>query len=125
MQLQLLKQFDEQLTHFFDELIRQFPHEGDLVIIRLFLTTQISAEDKMRIFTETINSDNNLFRNKIKERDEIFFLKNDIFDRFGTEKSGHFKKLWASGQLDKDDKEVMFKWLDIFVKLSDRYNITN
>lgn len=122
MEGQVLQQFDTQLTQFFDELVQMFPLEGDLVLIRLFLTNQISADDKMTIFTDTINADNNLFRNKIKERDEQFFLENDIFDRFGTDKTGHFKKLWASGQLDKDDKYVMFTWLDTFVKLSDKYN---
>ena len=116
-----LKQFDTQLITFFDELINQFPLEGDLIIIRLFLGNQISAEDKIRIFHETIEADNGEFRKQIKERNEEFFLQNDIFDHFGTDKSGHFKKLWASGRLDSDDKAILFSWLDTFVKLSDKY----
>ena len=123
-QVQILKQFDLQLTAFFDELIQQFPTEGDLIIIRLFLTNQINAEDKIKIFHNTMNNNNNAFRNAIKSRNYTFFLNNDLFDQFNREggnESGHFKKIWASGVLDNDDKEVIFKWLDTFVTLSDKY----
>ncbi len=57
----------------------------------------------------------------ITERDEVFFLEHDIFDTISKQKSGHFKKLWSSGQLDKDDKQIMWKWLDTFVYLANKY----
>jgi hypothetical protein len=118
---QILIEFKKQLTIFFDELIAQFPKEGDLIVIRLFLTNQIAIEDVMNIFNNTLNKNDKEFKKMISERDEVFFLEHDIFDTISKQKSGHFKKLWSSGQLDKDDKEIMWKWLDTFVYLASKY----
>ena len=118
---QILIEFKKQLTIFFDELIAQFPKEGDLIVIRLFLTNQIAIEDVMGIFINTLNKNDKEFKKMITERDEVFFLEHDIFDTISKQKSGHFKKLWSSGQLDKDDKQIMWKWLDTFVYLANKY----
>jgi len=117
----ILLEFKKQLTIFFDELIGQFPTEGDLIVIRLFLTNQIPIQDIMDIFIRTLNENNQEFKIMIKARDETFFLEHDIFDTISKQKSGHFKKLWSSGQLDSEDKEIMWKWLDTFVYLSEKY----
>jgi hypothetical protein len=117
----ILVEFKKQLTIFFDELIGQFPKEGDLIVIRLFLTNQIPIQDIMDIFVRTLNKNNQEFKIMIKARDETFFLEHDIFDTISKQKSGHFKKLWSSGQLDSEDKEIMWKWLDTFVYLSEKY----
>ena len=117
----ILLEFKKQLTIFFDELIGQFPTEGDLIVIRLFLTNQIPIQDIMDIFIRTLNENNQEFKIMIKARDETFFLEHDIFDTISKQKSGHFKKLWSSGQLDSEDKEIMWKWLDTFVYLSENY----
>ena len=34
----------------------------------------------------------------------------------------HFKKLWRSGVLDNDDKDIIWKCVDSFVYLADKYN---
>ena len=117
----ILIEFKKQLTIFFDELIGQFPTEGDLIVIRLFLTNQIPIQDIMDIFVRTLNNNDGEFKLMIKSRDENFFLEHDIFDTISKQKSGHFKKLWSSGQLDQEDKEIMWKWLDTFVYLSEKY----
>ena len=120
-ELEILIEFKKQLTNFFDELIAQFPQEGDLVIIRLFLSNQMEIKDVINIFITTIHKNNNEFRNMVKERNEQFFLEHDIFDIISKQKAGHFKKLWKSGQLDTEDKQVIWKWLDTFVYLGDKY----
>ena len=117
----ILLEFKKQLTIFFDELIGQFPTEGDLIVIRLFLTNQIPIQDIMDIFIRTLDKNNQEFKIMTKARDETFFLEHDIFDTISKQKSGHFKKLWSSGQLDSEDKEIMWKWLDTFVYLSEKY----
>ena len=117
----ILIEFKKQLTNFFDELVAQFPKEGDLVVIRLFFSNQMDIKDVINIFIVTINKNNNEFRTMIKERNESFFLNHDIFDSISRQKAGHFKKLWRSGLLDADDKNVMWKWLDTFVFLADKY----
>jgi len=40
-EIETLIEFKKQLINFFDELISQFPIEGDLVVMRLFITTQM------------------------------------------------------------------------------------
>jgi hypothetical protein len=120
-ELQVLSEFKNGLISFFDELIDQFPYEGDLVMIRIFLKDQIPIEDVMNIFNNSINKDNGKLKEMIKKRNEIFFLENNIFDVFSKNKVMHFKKLWRSGSLDDDDKKVIWKWIDSFVYLGDKY----
>ena len=119
----ILQEFKNQLVNFFDELINQFPSEGDLVVIRLFLSNQIPIRDVMNHFNYQLNKENKLFKTMIKNRDEQFFLENNLFDLNGTnrDKMSHFKRLWRSGVLDDEDKEVMWRWVDSFVYLSDKY----
>lgn len=119
----ILLEFKSQLINFFDELINQFPSEGDLVVIRLFLTNQIPIRDVMNNFNYQLNKDNRMLKTMIKNRDEQFFLDNNLFELKGSsrDKVSHFKKLWRSGVLDDEDKQVMWKWVDSFVYLSDKY----
>jgi hypothetical protein len=121
-EIQILTEFKNGLITFFDELIEQFPCEGDLVMIRIFLKDQINITDVINIFTNIINKDEQKLKKMIKERNEHFFLENNIFESFSKNKVLHFKKLWRSGALDADDKKVVWKWIDSFVFLSDKYN---
>ena len=57
----------------------------------------------------------------IKDRNETFFLEENIFENLSKSKTLHFKKLWRSGKLDDDDKKIIWKWIDSFVYLSDKY----
>ena len=120
-ELLILHEFKNNLITFFDELIDQFPNEADLVIIRIFLKDQISIEEVINIFNNIINRDNQKFKKMIKERNERFFLDSNIFDEISKTKVVHFKKLWRSDVLDKDDKEIIWKWIDSFVFLSEKY----
>lgn len=121
-EIQVLTEFKTGLISFFDELIDQFPQEGDLVMIRIFLKDQIPIEDVMNIFSNAINKENGKLKKMIKDRNEIFFLENNIFDSISKTKVVHFKKLWRSGSLDEEDKKVVWRWVDSFVYLSEKYN---
>ena len=57
----------------------------------------------------------------IKDRNELFFLESNIFDSISKSKVLHFKKLWRSEQLDDDNKQIIWKWVDSFVYLADKY----
>ena len=94
MEGQVLQQFDTQLTQFFDELVQMFPLEGDLVLIRLFLCVQISADDKMTIFTDTINSDN------IKNLKKLLYF--EVISLTGRKvKTGYTKGIITVSKLNK------------------------
>jgi hypothetical protein len=117
----ILQEFKNNLITFFDELIDQFPTEADLVIIRIFLKDQIPIEEVINIFINTINKDGQRFKKMIKDRNENFFLESNIFDSISKTKVVHFKKLWRSNSLDDDDKKIIWKWIDSFVYLGEKY----
>jgi hypothetical protein len=108
-EIQVLSEFKNGLISFFDELIDQFPQEGDLVMIRIFLKDQIPIEDVMNIFVNNINKDGGKLKKMIKDRNELFFLENNVFGSLSKNKVMHFQKLWRSGNLDQEDKNVI--WL--------------
>jgi len=120
-EIQVLVEFKNSLISFFDELIEQFPEEGDLVMIRIFLKDQILIEDVINIFNHNINKNEQKLKKLIKERDEGSFLENNIFDSLNQSKINHFKKLWRSVRLDKEDKDVIWRWVDSFIYLGDKY----
>lgn len=121
-EFEVLKEFKKNLISFFDELIDIFPKEGDLVIVRIFLKDQMPIEDVLSKFINSISKDDNKIRKMIKERNEIFFLENNIFEHsVSTTKVLHFKKLWRSGILDDEDKKQLWRWCDSFIYLADKY----
>ena len=117
----IVQEFKNNLITFFDELIDQFPTEADLVIIRIFLKDQIAIAKVINIFNNTINKDGQKFKKMIKDRNENFFLESNIFDSISKTKIVHFKKLWRSNSLDDDDKQIIWKWIDSFVYLGEKY----
>jgi len=115
---QILQQFKQQIIAFLDELIVQFPSEGELILLRIFFSDQIPIKEVMDDFNHRLLT----VRELIRGRDEHFFLEsNTIFGEIEAGKVNHFKKLWRSGRLDNDDKETIWRWMDVFVKIADRY----
>lgn len=118
--LQLLNEFRTQLVNFLDELIEQFPLEGDFVLIRMFIKDQIPVTDILGRF----NRDLLPLKDEVKSRNETFFLDNTILYTGGkiqNSKIDHFKNLWLSDKLDSSDKETIWDWMDLFMKIGDTY----
>ena len=118
---EILIEFKSQLVAFFDELIGQFPEQGDLVVVRLFLSTQIPIKDVMDELNFRINTNNQELKKMIKERNETFFLDHNLFDILGKEKVSIFKHIWRSNQLDSDDKKIIWEWIDTFIYFAEKY----
>ena len=118
---QILINFKNNLATFFDELISQFPEEGELVMVRIFLNDQIPAKDIMDLFQHYINKNDEELKKMVKRRDESFFLDHNMFDILGKSDVNHFKKLWRSGRLDADDKDMVWKWIDSFIYLAEKH----
>lgn len=114
----ILNEFKRQLLLFLDEMIEQFPNEGDFVVMRILLNDQISINDVMNNFILQILP----LKTMVKERNDNFFLQNNIlFEDLDKSKVNHFKKIWRSDLLDNDDKEAMWQWFDMFIKISEKY----
>ena len=115
-----LNKFQHGLITFFDQLINQFPEVGEIVMARIYIKDQCDISEMMDLFIHQLNRSDEKLRKMIKERNESFFLQNNIFDAFNKNNIVRFKKLWRS-KLDSENKVVVWDWIDSFVKLADRY----
>lgn len=121
-EIQILTEFKKQLILFFDDLIDQFPGEGDLVLLRIFFKDQYPIESAVKTFLHKLTTDDGKVRKMIQSRDELFFLNHSMFDTTaGKDKVERMKRLWRSDLMDAEDKKVMWKWVDAFVFLADKY----
>jgi len=116
--MKILTDFRTNLVLFLDELIEQFPHEGDLVIVRIFICDQIPITDIMHTFTKKVLP----LKDMVKQRNAAFFLENDVlFENLSNTKVSYFKQLWSSNKLDADDRATIWSWFDLFISLAERY----
>ena len=118
--LNLMKEFRQQLVNFLDEIIEQFPYEGDFVLIRMFIKDQIPVTDILGRFIRDLLP----LKDVVKKRDESFFLNNTILytgGKIGTDKIDHFKNLWLSDKMDSSDRDIIWQWMNLFVDIADSY----
>lgn len=116
-ELKLLQLFKKNMLEFLDELIDQFEDEGDLIIMRFFISEQIPLEDLMKQFNTFVMPHKEL----IQSKNEQFFLEHDnIFGSSPKEKVVHFKQLYL--RMSTDDKETLWSWFKLFISICDKWN---
>jgi hypothetical protein len=112
-----LTKFKGNLVRFMDEIIEQLPDEPDLVVARIFIKDQLSADKLMQYFVESILP----LRSLVIARDERFFIENNVlFCQISGEKVNYFKRLWTD-HLDGDSKITIWEWFAHFVRAAERY----
>lgn len=117
VEIKLLELFKKNMLEFLDELIDQFEDEGDLIIMRFFLSEQIPLEDVMKQFNTFVMPHKEL----IQSKNEKFFLEHDnIFGSSPKEKVIHFKKLYL--RMSLDDKDTLWSWFQVFISICDKWN---
>jgi len=117
-EIEILGKFKNNLIKFLEELDEIIPDDPDLVTLRIFISDQIPTHDLVKNFIQ------NLYRHKdrVKARDSNFFLgQKDLFSRVRPETLEKFKKIWRSNQLEKEDRQAIWAWADLFYKLGDDY----
>jgi len=125
-EIEVLIQLKSQLVNFLDELIESFPNEPDFVIFRIFVNDRIPISEIMNYITSNLCP----LKDMVEKKDDNFFLNHNIlFEKFNEKeksKINHFKKLWLSPNIDKDDREVIWKWFKSFIYLGNKYSeLTN
>lgn len=118
--IRYMKEFRDQLVIFLDELIEQFPQEGDFVMIRIFIKDQLPMIDVLGRFIRDLLP----LKDQITKRAESFFLENALLcagPSLAGERIDHFRQLWLSDKLDATDRAIIWKWMDLFVSMADRY----
>lgn len=118
---EILKEFKNSIISFLDELIDQFPYEGELIVSRVFINDQHPIKNIMDTFNWELNRNEGIIKHMIKERNEGYFTENNILN-IEQDKFNRFKQLWYSNNLDKEDKIVVWKWIDSFVYLAEKYS---
>ena len=110
--LDYLKNFKDQMVIFLDELIEQFPTEPIFIFLRIFVKDKIP----IKILVDQFITDVLPHENLIKNRDELFFTNTQLIGY--PNKPKFFHDFWFSDYLDKNDKEIIWKWIDVFVILA-------
>jgi hypothetical protein len=114
-----LNEFRESVCDFLDELLEQFPNETDFILARIFIKDKIPPQTIMSYFIKDILP----LKDSIIKRDESFFLTSDLnfLGSSGSDKVNHFRLLWKSTRLDKQDRDVIWKWFESFVYMAEQY----
>ena len=114
---EILDYLKKNLLAFLDELIIQFPKEGDLILFRIFLKHQISISRVMDYFIEKLLP----YKSFILEKNEDFFLKLCPTDeKDNVDKIDKFKTIWK--QLDTENKQIMWSWFNNFLYIVEKYD---
>jgi hypothetical protein len=99
-----------------NDIIKAIPDESDMIVLQVLIESAPPLE-VANSFMEYAYP----LRDKIKRRDESFFLSNDVFGPVSKNQIDHFRKLWKSGCLD-DSKPQIWKWFDILIVACDKYS---
>ena len=113
----ILEKFQSSLVAFFDELIDMFPDEKEFILLRILVKDQIPSTQIIKYFETAVDS--TTIMTSIEKRDDQFFLQNMLFSKL-ISKSDVFKKIWIS-KLDKDDRNMIWNWIDAFIKMTKNY----
>jgi hypothetical protein len=117
--------FKSQILSFCDELIEQFPEEADFVVLKLFVDGRIPIKTAIDGFIKSINRDNKKLRVMIKARNDKFFIEENPFSFISSDKVSRFSKIWSSSSMDDEDRNVIWRWIDTFVTIADKYTAIN
>lgn len=122
---QILTIFKDKVIDFFEALIEQFPNEEDFIFLRLVIN-DAPVEKVITAVTIAILPYSDMIFNK----NEKFFLEkcSDILKNIPNInieniKIDHFRKIWLSTALTNEDRDILWDWFKLFVKLAKQYEI--
>mgnify|MGYP003685144723 CR=1 FL=1 len=113
-----LKIFITQLNSFIDDLILLWPDDNEFRVFKngIGLLNKTNPRKIVQLFGEYVNK----YENKILQRDETFFLKNDYNEIEKTENilnsMDKLKIYWVN--LSDQNKEKVWKYFEILLRLS-------
>jgi hypothetical protein len=122
---ELVRLFKDRLEAFLNVLIDQFPKEKDLVMLQLVVRGNvIDSEKALRNFTIIILPHKDMVLNK----DEEFFLSkcgsllSGSLVKVKSDTVDHFKRIWLSETLTKEDRENLWRWFKLFLNIAIEYD---
>lgn len=113
----VLKQLHQQVTNLIDDILTICPDERDLLSIRIFFNLYPEI-DLMEGFIKWVYP----WKEHIMEKNEDFFKKNThVFGPLPADKVAHLKTKLYDGTFDEQDKEIMWKYFQVFIRLVEKY----
>lgn len=124
IELTILKKFREVLIEFLDSLIEQLDKhpeaKGELITLRIFTKDQMPIVDIMNNFILYILP----HKEKITQREDTFFVEQvDKFTKLPKSSVERFKLIWRSNTFNKDDITIIWKFIDVLVKLGEKFQM--
>jgi hypothetical protein len=122
---ELIRLFKDRLEAFLNVLIDQFPTEKDLVMLQLVVRGNvIDSEKALFNFTKIILPHKEMVLNK----DEEFFLSkcgsllSGSLVKVKSDTVDHFKRIWTSDTLTKEDRENLWRWFKLVLNIAIEYD---
>ena len=122
-EIKLLSYFRDQMLRFLDEIIEQFPDQPDFVFVRLVMKDKVPVDDMMGRFIQSILVEKHIVINR-----DLSFFKRDFVKGYENWENmnrifNEVKKLYFSERLDEEEREVIWKWFDLFIKICEQYYV--
>ena len=122
LEIKILNKFKETIVGFLDSLIEQvdeYPEiKGDLITLRVFSKDQLPVENIVNSFILHLIP----HKEMIVERKDVFFMEHiDRFTNIPRDSINRFKMLWRSNTFTTEDRDAIWKWIDVLLKIVERY----
>ena len=113
--LSILKIFKDSLIKFLNDILFIFPDDGNLITASVMIRDFPDFERLMKNFVADLLP----LKERVKNRDENYLLSNEpkIYKKIVED----FKYRWRKNIINKENKQKIWKWGDIFIKIGDSY----
>jgi len=122
-----INSFNNQLKMFAKVLNNRFPKDADLKLFQTCVSTLIkcNASKCIELYIFYVYP----YKDKIESKHEDFMInadftkENDLYTEWNFNVMVHLKKCW--GYLDDNEKQNIWKYLNILITLSEKYGIAH
>jgi hypothetical protein len=129
---EILQIFKAKMIEFMDVISDIFPDDKDLIAKRILFENHVPIEESMNQFSIRVvplEGDDEKTRTEkasrltmIRERNDNFIKSNDsLFFGVNAQRLANWKQMWESRKLTKEDRAMIWDWLDLFVRLAQMY----
>lgn len=116
---QLCMQLKAQVLNLFDDILSICPNEPELILLRVYFDVKIVPEKLMEGFIKYVYP----WKTQILNNDETFFDNSEnIFGIIPKNKVHYIKDKIKDGTFDEEDKKVIWRYFEIFIKIMEKYH---
>jgi hypothetical protein len=121
--MSLLSAFNNVIIDFLNDCILVFPEENDFKVYKRMISLLVKVNPKkvLSVFSEY----SDLYKDKIINKDEDFFLENDydVVKKYNDQEIfnviNKIKQYWK--QLDLSNKDKIWDYLNLLIQIKDKY----